>query len=223
MIEKNNELKWLSRSGDEWRWVQQYISRHAEARMRGNTERFARRKVEGYDQVVVDIADFEQTTEGLKFVTRLKNALRQHRYRSASNGRKPCTFSLPNATRTSLSRQAKQNRVTETAVIQTLIDDAEWAIRKHTERKRTLKTTLTLERKRSELALEAANAQLEQTMKHLERTTEQLVMWELAMESEQPPFNGDQEKVRQEVEKRLKKVNTMNAIIALSHGLPNGD
>jgi hypothetical protein len=44
--------------------------------------------VEGYDQVVVDIADFEQTTEGLKFVTRLKNALRQHRYRSSSKGKK---------------------------------------------------------------------------------------------------------------------------------------
>lgn len=56
--------------------------------MRGSTDRFARRKVEGYDQVVVDIADFEQTTEGLKFVTRLKNALRQHRYRSSSKGKK---------------------------------------------------------------------------------------------------------------------------------------
>jgi hypothetical protein len=60
-------------------------------------------------------------------------------------------------------------------------------------------------------------------MKHLERATEQLVMWELAMESEQPPFNGDKENVKQEMEKRLKKVKTMNTIIALSHGLPNGD
>ncbi|SDV01009.1 hypothetical protein [Pseudomonas mucidolens] len=221
MIKDRNELKWLRRSGDEWRWVQQYISRHADARMRGNTERFARRKVEGYDQVVVDIADFEQTTEGLKFVTRLKNALRQHRYRSASNSRKPCTFSLPNSTRANLSRLSKANWVTETAVITTLIDDAEWAARKHTEREKSFKTSLTLERKRSELALEAANAQLEQTMKHLERATEQLVMWELAMESEHPPFNGDQEKIRQEVEKRLKKVKTMNAIIALSYALPN--
>ncbi|QJI30357.1 hypothetical protein HKK55_17155 [Pseudomonas sp. ADAK18] len=221
MIKDRNELKWLRRSGDEWRWVQQYISRHADARMRGNTERFARRKVEGYDQVVVDIADFEQTTEGLKFVTRLKNALRQHRYRSASNGRKPCTFSLPNSTRASLSRRAKDNRVTETEVVTMLIDDAEWAARKHSEREKTLKTTLALERMRSELAIESLKAQFEETMKHLERSTERLVMWEQAMESEQPPFEGDKENVKREVEKRLKKVKTVNAIIALSYDVPS--
>lgn len=60
-------------------------------------------------------------------------------------------------------------------------------------------------------------------MKYLERTTEQLFMWELAMGSEQPPFNGDPEKVRQELEKRLKKVKTMNTIVALSHSQPNED
>jgi GTPase involved in cell partitioning and DNA repair len=60
-------------------------------------------------------------------------------------------------------------------------------------------------------------------MKHLERTTEQLVMSELAMDSEQPPFNSDQEKVRQELEKRLKKVKAMNTIVALSHSPPNED
>ena len=223
MIEEKRELRWLRRSSDEWQWAQQYISKHADAAMRSDIERFARRMVEGYDQVVSDIAHLEQSAEGLKFVMRLKNALRQHRYRAPSHGRKPCTFSLPSATRANLSRLSKANRVTETAVITTLIDDAEWATRKHTEREKNLKTRLALERKRAELALEAANAQLEQTIKHLERTTERLVMWELAMESEQPPFNGDQEKVRLEVEKRLKKVKTMNAIIALSHSQPNED
>lgn len=223
MIEKNSELRWLRRSGDEWQWVQEYISKHADAAMRSDIRRFARRMEGGYDQVVADIAHLEQTAEGLKFVIRLKNALRQHRYRAPSHGRKPCTFSLPNATRTNLSRLSKANRITETAVITALIDDAEWAARKHIEREKNHKTSLALERKRSELALEAANAQLEQTMKHLERATEQLVMWELAMESEQPPFNGDKENVKQEIEKRLKKVMAMNTIVALSHGLLNGD
>ncbi|MBV7515872.1 hypothetical protein [Pseudomonas sp. PDM25] len=223
MIDEKRELRWLRGNGDEWQWAQQYISKHADTAMRSDIRRFARRMEGGYDQVVADIAHLEQTAEGLKFVIRLKNALRQHRYRAPSHGRKPCTFSLPNATRTNLSRLSKTNRITETAVITTLIDDAEWVARKHSEREKSLKTSLALERKRSELALEAANAQLEQTLKHLERTTERLVMWELAMESEQPPFNGEQEQVRQEVEKRLKKVKTMNAIIALSHNLPNGD
>lgn len=223
MTKERSELKWLSRVGGEWRWVQQYISRHADASMRAGTDRFARRKVEGYDQVVVDIADFELTTEGLKFVTRLKNALRQHRYRSASNGRKPCTFSLPNTTRASLSRRAKDNRVTETEAITRLIDDTEWAVRKHSEREKTLKTTLTLERMRSELTIEALKAQLEGTMKHLERSTELVVMWEQAMDSEQPPFNGDRVNVKREMEKRLKKVKAVNAIIALNHDLPSRD
>ncbi|AZE62730.1 MULTISPECIES: hypothetical protein [Pseudomonas fluorescens group] len=221
MIEEKPELRWLRRSADEWQWAQEYISKHADAAMRSDIRRFARRMEGGYDQVVADIAHLEQTAEGLKFVIRLKNALRQHRYRAPSHGRKPCTFSLPNATRTNLSRLSKVNRITETAVITALIDDAEWAARKHIEREKNLKTSLALERKRAEFALESTNAQLEQTLKHLERATEQLVMWELAMESEQPPFNGDQEKVRLEVEKRLRKVKKMNAIIALSHGLPN--
>ena len=223
MIEEKRELRWLRRSGDEWQWAQEYISKHADVAMRSGIRRLARRMEGGYDQVVADIAHLEQSAEGLKFITRLKNALRQHRYRAPSHGRKPCTFSLPSATRANLSRLSKANRATETAVITTLIDDAEWGARKHSEREKNFKTSLTLERKRAELALEAANAQLEQTIKHLERTTERLVMWELAMESEQPPFNGDQEKVRLEVEKRLKKVKTMNAIIALSHSQPEED
>lgn len=43
------------------------------------------------------------------------------------------------------------------------------------------------------------------------------------MESEQSPFNDDQEKVWQEVEKRLNKVKMMNVIIALSHNQSNED
>ena len=76
MTEEKRELRWLRRSGDEWQWAQQYISKHADAAMRSDIERFARRMVEGYDQVVADIAHLEQSAEGLKFVMRLKNALR---------------------------------------------------------------------------------------------------------------------------------------------------
>ncbi len=60
-------------------------------------------------------------------------------------------------------------------------------------------------------------------MKHLERATEQIVIWEQAMESEQPSFNCDKESVEREMEKQLKKVKTLNVITALSHGLPSGD
>ncbi|MCO7036125.1 hypothetical protein NAG83_06375 [Pseudomonas carnis] len=222
MVKDRNELKWLRRSGDEWRWVQQYISTHADARMRGNTERFARRMVEGYDQVVVDIADFEQTTEGLKFVTRLKNALRQHRYRSASNGKKPCTFSLQNSTRSGLSHLASNNQMTETEAITKLIDDAEWAAKKHKEQERKLRIALDLKRKSAELNINSLIAQLEEVMKHLEHSTELLVMWEQSMESEQPPFNGDKETLKCEVEKRMKNVKTINTIVAARYSILSG-
>lgn len=221
MTEEKRDLRWLRRSDDEWQWAHEYISKHADAAMRSDIERFARRMEGGYDQVVADISHLELTAEGVIFVTRLKNALRQYRYRAPSHGRKPCTFSLPNATRANLTRLSKANRVTETTVITTLIDDAEWAHSKHAEREKSLKTNLALGRKRSELAIESANAQLEQTMKHLERATERLVMWEQAMETEEPPLNGDLEKVRLEVGKRLKKVKAMNAITALSYALTN--
>ena len=93
------------------------------------------------------------------------------------------------------------------------------ADRKRIEREKSLKTSLALGRKRSELAMESVNAQLEQPMKHLERATERLVMWEQAMQTEEPPLNGDLEKVRLEVEKRLKKVKAMNAVTAPSYAL----
>jgi macrodomain Ter protein organizer (MatP/YcbG family) len=223
MIKQKRELRWLRKDGDEWQWAQEYISKHADVAMRHDIERFARRMEGGYEQVVADISRLEQTAEGVMFVTRLKNALRQYRYRAPSHDRKLCTFSLSYATSAKLFRLSKANRVTATAVITTLIDDAEWAARKHSEREKNLKISLAVERKRSGLALETFNAQLEQTMKHLEHTIELLVMREQTMGTEHPPFDGDQEKVRLEVEKRLKQVKTMNAIIALSYALPNDD
>ncbi|MEO8488610.1 hypothetical protein [Pseudomonas sp.] len=221
MTKSKSELKWLRTTDNEWQWAEQYLDKRVDAAMRGGIRRVTLGMEDGYSKVVTAIAHLEKSIEGLRLVTRLRSALRQHRYRLPSNGKKPCTFSLPNSTRANLSRLAKTKGGSETAIITMLIDEAEWMARKHNEREKGLKTNLTLERKRAELALEAVNAQLEQTLKHLELATNQLVMWELAMESEHPPFDGDQEKVSQEVEKRLKKVKTMNTIISLSHSLPN--
>lgn len=213
--------KWLRRGSDEWQWAERYISKRADSAMRDDIRRFARRVEGGYDQVVADVSYLEQSAEGALFVTRLKNALRQHRSRSSSNGKKQRIFSLPRATRAILFRQAKENKITETQVITALIDDAEWAIKQKNEREKTLRTKMELERKRSALALAAAQSQLKETMKHLERATELLVSWELAMQTQQPPFEGEQETIRKETEQRLWKVKTLNSMIALSHGISN--
>lgn len=221
MINDGSEMRWLRKAGDEWQWAQKYISKHADAAMRGGIRNATQTMKEGYEQVAAAITYLEQSAEGLKLVSRLKSALRQHRYRSPSHGRKPCTFSLPNSTRANLSRRAKDNKITETEAIITLIDDAERAVRTHSERAKTLKATLAFERKRSEVAIELLRTQLEEITRHLERSTELLVMWEQTMECEQPPFSGDMESVKREVEMRLKYVKTVNTMAALSNDLPN--
>ncbi|KAA6178317.1 hypothetical protein F3K50_05220 [Pseudomonas marginalis] len=53
----------------------------------------------------------------------MKNALRQRRYRSPSNGKQACTFSLPNSTVKKLRRLAAAPGQTETSIVTELIDD----------------------------------------------------------------------------------------------------
>jgi hypothetical protein len=60
-------------------------------------------------------------------------------------------------------------------------------------------------------------SQLEEVMKHLERHLELLVMWETSMESNQPPFDGDETDARREVEKRMKGIKRSLNVIAFKH------
>jgi hypothetical protein len=218
MTKDGNELKWLR--NDEWQWAQQYMDEHADPAMHAAALHFAPKMAFDYAQTVNYIAYFEQTVEGLKFVTRLKNALRQHRYRAPSHGRKLCTFTLPNSTKGNLSRIAKDHSLTETQVITVLIDDADQLAKKHSEQEKKLRASKNAERNRSLLATGALKAQLDATMKHLERTTELVVMWQQSTRTEQPPASGNSGSVKQEVEKQMKLVKERNALIGSSHGVP---
>ena len=48
--------------------------------------------------------------------------------------------------------------------------------------------------------------QLDEAMNHLARNIELLVMWETSMETNQPPFDGEEADLHREVEKRMKGI-----------------
>ncbi|MNF07435.1 hypothetical protein D3C80_2076130 [compost metagenome] len=59
--------------------------------------------------------------------------------------------------------------------------------------------------------------QLDEAMKHLERHVELIVMWESSMETNHPPFNGDEADAHREVEKRMKGIKRSLNLIAFKH------
>ncbi|HCF0204142.1 TPA: hypothetical protein NH783_006333, partial [Pseudomonas aeruginosa] len=70
------------------------------------------------------IRTLESDVAGVKLIERLRNAIRQRRYRQAEGGRKTCSFTLPLNTKDKLKILAKNADTTETAIIESLIAGA---------------------------------------------------------------------------------------------------
>lgn len=210
MAESNT--KWLHQN--EWEWAEVYL------RKRAPREIFLGRfDNPGYARTARIIEDIEQTTEGMKLIERLKNALRQRRYRSPSNGRQACTFSLPTKTVTRLRHLANKHEQTETSIVAALIDGLGDMTKTQQAREEQLKKTAQIERQAANQAKSLLKAQLEEAMKQLERQVELVVMWELSLEAAQPPFEGDETEARREVDKRMKGVQRALRIIAAKHAI----
>ncbi|KPM62817.1 hypothetical protein HB13667_16665 [Pseudomonas putida] len=211
MVTEDNTT-WLRQN--EWEWAEAYL------RKRAPRDIFLGRfDKPGYARTTQIIEDIEQTTEGIKLIERLKNALRQRRYRSPSNGRKACTFSLPTKTVTRLRHLANKHDQPETSIVAALIDGLYDMTKTQQAREEQLKKTAQIERQIANQAKSLLKAQLEEAMKHLERQVELVVMWELSLEAAEPPFEGDETQARLEVDKRMKGVQRELRIIATKHAL----
>ena len=209
-----NDLKWLHR--DEWAWAERYLQERANSL--GSSAAFIpRRRNPDYSGTVELIRFFEQHAAGLKLVERMKNALRQRRYRSPSNGKQACTFSLPNSTVKKLRRLAAAPGQTETSIVTELIDDLYSFTQEQQRKAKQLKGATQSEQKAAKQTNAMLKRQLDEAMKHLERHVELLVMWESSMETNHPPFNGDEADARREVEKRMKGIKRSLNLIAFKH------
>ncbi len=205
--------KWLHQ--DEWQWVERYLQQRAPQTIREVA--FKKFRAPGYAGTQQIIKDLEQTPDGLKLIERLKNALRQRRYRSPGNGRQACTFSLPDSTIKRLRRLAKAPGQSKTSIVTELIDGLHNLTQEQQRKAKLLKEAVQSELKAAKQTNAMLKRQLEVAMKHLERHMELLVMWETTMETSQPPFDGDEADARREVDKRMKGVKRSLNLIALEH------
>ncbi len=182
---------WLSEERrDEWLWVADYLTERTSYAERGEFVFFIR---DDFKALTKLIHDLELTTDGLKLVARLRNAVRQRQYRSSKGGRETCSFTLPAAIKAALGRLAKGNRITVTAQIQRLIEDATKLTDERKEAKRVETLTAKVMRNKYKLVLELNKVRIDETEKQLRHCLKQLARWETFWKEELPELSFDDE------------------------------
>lgn len=135
----------------------------------------------------------ETDVRGMKLIERLRNAIRQRRYRLAEGGRKTCSFTLPLNTKDKLKILAKNADTTETAIIESLIAGALQSSQEQKEEKRREALEKTITRNSSKLAQELNKIRLEVTTKHLDACLKRLVGWQVYLNEQSPELSPEQQ------------------------------
>src|SRR3546814_12148002 len=77
-----------------------------------------------YHSLAESIHELEKYAAGVKLIERMRNSIRQRRYRLAEGGRKTCSFTLPLNTKDKLQIIAKHAETTEKSLIAHFIEGA---------------------------------------------------------------------------------------------------
>lgn len=143
----------------------------------------------------------------MKLIERLRNAIRQRRYRLAEGGRKTCSFTLPRDTKAKLKSLAKSAETTETAIIESLIEGALQSSQDQKEEKRRGALVKTITRNSSKLAQELNKIRLEATTKHLDASLKRLAGWQVYLNEQAPELSAEQESEANRIaEKRMREI-----------------
>ncbi|HBN8410733.1 TPA: hypothetical protein NHP39_000149 [Pseudomonas aeruginosa] len=227
MSENEKPLKWLRKQDGEWEWAANYLRDQLDAEYMSRLKGNALTRFSTYENVVAAIRQIQE--DRLDLVIRLQGAIRQRRYRSDSNGRKPLTFTLTKETITTLNsivKRVKENRrstaerdkVNETAVITALIEKEGQATEAERDYEKQLKESVSRERKIAAQAAASMTAQRDEALKHAERYLKLLAQWELAWPDEKPPAASEEE-IAKIVEPRMKDLKDALAYIAVRDDL----
>lgn len=208
MTKSTGRPRWLRKTGGEWEWAYRYMQQTPEDGIQVSLSHATRGKEPSYEMVADTIAYLRETRDGPEFVTRLRNALRQHRHRSVNAGkqRKPYSFTLPTDTKKALSISAKKLKMTETALVADLLNGAGKLLAEHHKRELLLRDALAFERKRVKQLDDRWKVQHRETMRQIERLTTLLSMWELTLEQTDPGFEGDQATLQSETTKKTREI-----------------
>lgn len=205
MAEAGNTPSWLSeKDRDEWQWAAKYLTSRSSPALKNKLGLMISMD---FRSLIRLIPALEKEAEGVKLIERLRNAIRQRRYRLAEGGRKTCSFTLPRATKATLKTLAKRHKTTETALIERLIEGASQAAQDQKGEKRREAITAKVTRNSSKLAHELNGVRIEEANKHLKRCLKQLAIWELFYKGIQPDLPPENEPAANELtEKRMHEI-----------------
>ena len=200
--------RWLRKAGGEWEWAYRYMQQTPDEGIQTSLRYATRGKEPSYGMVADAIAYLQGTRDGLEFVTRLRNALRQHRHRSLNAGKKkkPYSFTLPTDTKNALSIRAKKLEMTETALVADLLNGAGKVLEEHHKREQLLRDALDFERKRLKQLDGRWKVKHNEAIKQIERLATLLSMWELVFGEQDPGFSGDQVELQSETKKKTRNI-----------------
>ncbi len=191
MPENEKPLTWLRKQDGEWEWAADYLRHRLDAEYMRRLKGDAFTRFATYENVVAAIRQIQE--DRLDLVIRLQGAIRQRRYRSDSNGRKPRTFTLSKQTLSKLDSIAKRNNADETAVITALIEREGLAAEAERDYEKLLKESISRERKAAQQVAACLKEQRDEALKHAERYLQLLARWELMFPEEKPAAASDEE------------------------------
>ena len=191
MKETEMTPNWLKeKDSDEWRWAAGYLWNRCSSSLQNKLSPLADTN---FSYLVRSIHALESEAEGVKLIERLRNAIRQRRYRLSKGGRKTCSFTLPLKTKTTLKSLAKSSKTTETALIERLIEGAaqvasvqEEAMRREAQVAKVIHNSRKLEQ-------ELDKVRIDETRKQLHHCMKQLARWEKFLQEELPELSPEAE------------------------------
>lgn len=196
----DERIRWLRE--DEWKWAANYL--HEKSANPSIRLQVSRHDL-NYSVVADAIELLEETSRGRELSSKLKNALRQRRYRSEHKNRKPKTFCLPVSTLNKIRILANNQDVSETKVIASAIDNVDELKAQH---KNEIKDI----RRRNELKLQKAQTEIRILKKKFDalyeefvNSTERLVYLELSYK-EITPNHVNQSTVNTELKEIMRSL-----------------
>lgn len=211
MSEHEKQLKWLRKQDGEWEWAAAYLRERLSAKEMSSLSSDALTQFSSYENTASSIRQIQETK--LDLIIKLQGAIRQRRYRSDSNGRKPRTFTLSKQTLSKLGSIAKRNNADETAVITALIEREGLAAEAERDYKKLLKEAIAQEQKIASQVAASLAAERDEALKHAERFLKLLAQWELMKPDEKPPA-ASEEDIAKRVEPRMKELQDAIAYVA---------
>lgn len=200
------KIRWLKKETAEWQWVCDYMESNASVAVSEDIRNILRKREPSHEVIEEIIRHLTRTERGRDFIKRLRNALRQHRYRSSENGKMICTFALPTKTKNALRKNAEKLSKSESNLVDEALNQSEKLIEEHRQREQRLEKVRELERKRAKQRIELCRIKHHEAMRQIQMLATRLSIWELALGAEHPDINVDQTMLAETAKEKINAI-----------------